>query len=111
MFIKINLKTVSILIISILLDLALGFALGFSIGGSEGLNRGLDIGFQHERETSLKHCKEAGWEFIDDVFSFARISKTDQRLTPEALEELRHLQSKIATKCIVRFNKKNTLEL
>lgn len=95
MFVKINLKTVSILIISILLDLALGFT----------------IGSYYEKKAGLEQCKEAGWEFIDDLFLFARISKTDQRLTPEALEELRHLQSKIATKCIVRFNKKNTLEL
>ena len=56
-----------------------------------------------QKTKDLEKCKEAGWEFIDDVFSFARISKTDQRLTPQALEELRYLQSKAATKCIVRF--------
>ena len=86
MFVKINLKTVSILIISILLDLALGFT----------------IGGYYEKKAGLEQCKEAGWEFVDELFLSV---PAKDRKRKEIQKIYMTMQSKIATKCIVRFDK------
>ena len=53
------------------------------------------FGFKMAQERGLDHCKEAGWEFIQERLLIPE--------SKERLEIVRHLQADIATKCIVRF--------
>ena len=60
------------------------------------------FGFKMAQDRGLEQCKKAGWAFIDETFHFDR-EKDRKTYTPQALKEVRYLQSKISTKCIVRF--------
>ena len=77
--------------------------------GLGGITVGYNVGQESGKEQYLEKCKQAGWEFVDDLFMFARKSKKDQSLTQEALtkeawKERMYLHSKISTDCIVRFS-------
>jgi len=79
------------------------FALGFAMGGADGLGKGIRVGIQAGKETGLKHCKEAGWAFIEEKVFPKKMIKESLFGEEYALEQLRYLQANIATKCITRF--------
>lgn len=50
-----------------------------------------------ERADNLQHCKEAGWEFVDEFFyNITDPTEHKNRMT---------LHSRIATKCITKIDK------
>lgn len=51
----------------------------------------------------LERCKRAGWDFIGQTFSFSR-EKDRKTYTEQGLKELRYLQSRVATNCILGFD-------
>ena len=61
------------------------------------------FGFKVAQDYGLDQCKEAGWAFIEEKIFPRRLVKESIFGEEYALEQLRHLQANVATKCIMRF--------
>lgn len=86
-------------IIPLLLCVSLGFGIGYFTSFSEGFRKGLEI----QKQKDLELCKKAGWDFIEEKIFPKRNIKTGLFGQEYAKKQLMHLQSNIATKCIVNI--------
>lgn len=61
------------------------------------------LGFKTAKNYGLDQCKNAGWDFIEEVVFPKEAVKKSLWGEKYALEQLKRLQANIATKCIERF--------
>ena len=64
---------------------------------------GFLVGINYQKKIDLEHCKQAGWDFVEQVIIDRKFAENHPRGKEYGMRLLTHFQANIATKCINRI--------